>query len=311
VSQDETLRLAAEVVDKYSPVLRKMQRSLQELTDFTKKSNDQGKRGTKEHREEIGKLDKAFLKVNESVKSSVMPTIAALGITTLSAGAAVATLKDTLLGFASGTRELTYLSRETGLAVQNLREFDALGRRLNIPAPAMHKAFEQFAQKMHDIRRMVPSALNELRYGADANLNNLIRGMATKPTEEALSRIIGALDQIHDKTEKRQYLRLLGLPEGFANAPVGQLRQWMQEIQGPNGIGVLTKEGMKNAALLNKAFDHLQDSVENLKNAIGTDLAKSFADATDAVTKFVNENRSDLLSCSATSRKRSRARSTI
>ena len=67
MSESDTMRLAAEVVDKYSPVLRQMQRSLRDLTDYTKKSNEQSKRGAKEHREEIGRLDKAFGKVEERV----------------------------------------------------------------------------------------------------------------------------------------------------------------------------------------------------------------------------------------------------
>ncbi|MFZ3352249.1 MAG: hypothetical protein WA268_15425, partial [Xanthobacteraceae bacterium] len=293
MSESDTMRLAAEVVDKYSPVLRQMQRSLRDLTDYTRKSNEQSKRGAKEHREEIGRLDKAFGKVEERVKGSVIPTIAALGVTTLSAGAAVATLKDTVLGFGETGRQLSMLSRETGFSVQRLRELEAVGRRLNIAPDSMRQSMRQFAQHMHDLRRMVPAEIDTWLSGGNVATNNFVRSIANMPIQQALSRALGFLQTIHDPQEKTKFLRMLGLPENYADVPIDRLRSIFAEVR--KSIGVWGPDEQRKADAFEVAIDRMRDSVDKLKVDVGTDLADSFTQAVNAIRKFVDENRSDLL----------------
>ena len=197
--------------------------------------------------------------------------MAAFGVTTLSVAGAIATLKTTTLGFAETTRQLSFLSRETGLSIQRLRELDALSRRINIAPDAMRAGVQQFAKHMHDIRRMIPAELNAWRFGADKSINELVRSIANMPIDEALSKALGELDHIPDAQEKRQYLRLLGLPDNLADLPIGELRDKMAEIR--KELGSLGPDAAKSALTFEDAMDKLGNFIDRLKADVGTDLA--------------------------------------
>ena len=126
------MKLAAEVVDRFTKPMRAMRDSLIRLTEDTKKAHAAGTKDAKKHQEAFGDLGKTIGQVDERIKSSITPTMAAFGVTTLTVAGAVATLKNTVFGFGQTTRQLSFLSRETGFTVQRLRELDALSRRLNM-----------------------------------------------------------------------------------------------------------------------------------------------------------------------------------
>jgi hypothetical protein len=292
--QDETMRLAAEIVNKWSGPLTDMRRDLRKLADDVKGTHAAGATYAKKHGEAIGGLRKEFQRLDEHVKSTSIQTMVAFGVGALSVAGAVAAVKDAVFGFADSTRQMKFLGRETGATIQQLREFEALSRRLGAAPGVMSKGVQDFAQHMHDIRRRVPAEMDalkdNLRYGG---LNGFVQGLANLPIGEAISRAIGKLDTIPEPLEKKQYLRLLGLPENLADVPVAELRQMMQEIR--KNIGTLGPDAEKSALKFEGAIDRMNDSIEKLKLNVGSELADAFSDATDQIREFVNENHDGLI----------------
>lgn len=292
--QDEVMRLSAEIVNRWSGPLNDMRRDLRKLSDDVKGTHAAGAAHVKKHSEAVTGLRKEFARLDEHVKSTSIQTMAAFGVGALSIASAVSAVKDAVFGFADSTRQMKYLGSATGMTVQQLREFEALARRLNMSPDAMNQGFRNFAQSMHDIRRQVPGEIEELnRTLQTGGLNQFVRGLTNLPIAEAFSRAVGKLYTIRDPQEKRQYLRFLGIPENLADVPVAELRRMMQDIR--KNIGVAGPDAEKSAEQFIRAIDRMNEAVDRLKLSIGTDLAKAFATATDEIRNFVEENRNGLV----------------
>ena len=292
MADQETLRLAAEVVDKYSGPLREMQKALRKVADEVKGTHGEGVGYAKKHEAAFYTLNKEVGKFEERIKSGVTPALAAVGITTLSVAGAIALLKDTVVGFADTTRQLTFLSRETGLTINQLRVFDALARRLGTTQEAMHKGFSGFAQHMQNLRRMAPEELNTWRREWDETANIFLRSLSRMDNQEALSKALGFLDRIPTQQDKRKWLRMLELPENFANLTGDQLRKAIEDTR--KNIGTLGPEAEKSALAFQEAIDKLVDSVEKLKVSIGGTLAPVLTEVTDKIKLFVDANGESL-----------------
>jgi hypothetical protein len=290
-SQDEVMRLSAEIVNRWTGPLNDMRRDLRKLADDVKGTHGAGVTHAKKHGEAVSGLRKEFQRLDEHVKSTSLETMAAFGVGALSVAGAVAAVKDAVFGFADSTRQMKFLSRETGATIQQLREFEALSRRIGAAPGAMSKGIQDFAQHMHDIRRNAPDEIRALN--KEPFLKGFVQGLANLPIGEAISRAIGKLDTIPDPSEKKQYLRLLGLPENLADVPVAELRQMMQEIR--KNIGTLGPDAEKSALKFEDAIDRMNDSIEKLKLTVGSELADAFSDATDQIREFVTENQTGLI----------------
>ena len=290
---DETMRLAAEIVNKWSGPLTDMRRDLRKLSDDVKGTHAAGVTHAKKHGEAVRNLRREFQGLDEHIKTTSLQTMAAFGVTTLSVAGAVAAVKDAVFGFGDSTRQLTFLRRETGLAIDQLRQYEALARRVGAAPGAMSKGIQDFAQHMQNIRRMVPAEMNAWRTDADLSTRNFVLSLARMSNPAALSAAIGRLDNIRSPQDKKKYLRMLGLPEDLANVPVEELRKAMGEIQ--KSLLPLGPDAEKAALKFEAAIDRMNLSVENLKLTVGSGLANAFADATEQLRKFVDENRDGLI----------------
>jgi hypothetical protein len=291
--QDETMRLAAEIVNKWSGPLTDMRRDLRKLADDVKGTHAAGAAHAKKHGDAISGLRKEFQRLDEHVKSTGMQTMAAFGLSALSVAGAVAAIKDAVFGFGDSTRQLTFLRRETGLAIDQLRQYEALARRVGAAPGAMSKGIQDFAQHMQNLRRLAPEELNAWATGFDRNANQFARSLARMSNPDALSGAIGFLDRIPSPQDKRKWLRMLGLPEDLANVPVAELRKQMAEIQ--KSIGSLGPDAEKSAERFNSAIDRMNDSIDRLKLTIGSGLANAFADGIGQLRAFIDQNRNELI----------------
>lgn len=296
MSEEQTLRLAAEVVDRYSGPLRQMTKALRKLSDDVKGTHAAGVTQAKRHEIAFLDLNKQLRQFEDRMKQGVVPTMAALGVTTLSVAGAVAALKGATTGFAETTRQLAFLSRETGLSMDRLRQLDALARRLNIPIPAMRQGESDFAEHLGRLRRGVKTEVDAFTTGTNLALFQAAQQIAQLPVDQAMSAVVGKLKDIPIPEHKKIWLRLWGLPEGFANESVDEIRRQMAKIMDPKtGIGSLGAEARKSGLEFGDAIDKLGDSIERLKTEIGSNLAGPFTELTNDITKFVQANREGLI----------------
>lgn len=290
---DETMRLAAEIVNKWSGPLTDMRRDLRKLSDDVKGTHAAGVTHAKKHGEAISGVRREFQRLDEHVKSTSLQTMAAFGLSAIGVAGAVSAVKDAVFGFGDSTRQMTFLRRETGLAMDQLRQYEALARRVGAAPGVMSKGIQDFAQHMQDIRRMAPAELNAWATGFDRNANQFVRSLSRMSNPEALSAAIGFLDRIPSPQDKRKWLRMLGLPEDLANVPVAELRKSMAEIQ--KSLLPIGPDAEKAALKFEAAIDRMNEAVQNLKLTVGSELADAFSDATDQIREFVEENRTGLI----------------
>jgi len=287
------MRLSAEIVNRWTGPLNDMRRDLRKLADDVKGTHAAGVTHAKKHGEAVSGLRKEFQRLDEHVKSTSVQTMAAFGVGALSVAGAVAAVKDAVFGFGDSTQKLIFLRRETGLAIDTLRQYQSLAERVGSTPEAMNKGIQNFAQHMQDIRRMAPDELNAWRSGFDRNANEFVRSLSRMSNPEALSGAIGFLDRIPSPQDKRKWLRMLGLPEDFANMTVKELRDAMEEIRKEQAkVG---PDAEKAAQRFQAAMNRMNESIKNLKFTIGPELAGAFSDAMDQISKFVNENRGGLI----------------
>jgi hypothetical protein len=293
--QDETMRLAAEIVNKWSGPLTDMRRDLRKLSDDVKGTHAAGVTHAKKHGEAISGVRREFQRLDEHVKSTSLQTMAAFGLSALSVAGAISAVKDSVFGFGDSTRQMTFLRRETGLAMDQLRQYEALARRVGAAPGAMSKGIQDFAQHMQNLRRLTADELNAWRGpdGGDRGTNQFVLSLRKLNNTDALSAAIGFLDKIPSTVDKKKYLRLFGLPENLADVPVAELRKQMGEIQ--KSLLPIGPDAEKAALKFEDAINRMNTSIENLKLTVGSELADAFSDATDQIREFVNENRTGLI----------------
>jgi hypothetical protein len=291
--QDETMRLAAEIVNKWSGPLNDMRRDLRKLADDVKGTHAAGVTHAKKHGEAISGVRREFQRLDEHVKSTSLQTMAAFGLSALSVASAVSAVKDSVFGFGDSTRQMTFLRRETGLAIDQLRQYEELARRVGAAPGAMSQGIENFAEHLQNLRQLAPKERNAFLADWDKNANQFLYSLLRMKNPEALSAAIGFLDHIPVPQHKKKWLRMLGLPENLADVPVAELRKQMAEIQ--KSLLPIGPDAEKAALKFEDAINRMHTSIENLKLTVGLELADAFSDATDQIREFVDENRTGLI----------------
>ncbi len=129
---DERLRLVAEVTDQFTGPLDKLNTALRRTAST---GTQTGKDLAKDFEGFHGTLGKAT-----TALQGMLSPLQSLGVVGLGAGLGLGGIATALRSFSSGTQQLTILSKETGLAVNELRAFNALGERFGASADTMQGA---------------------------------------------------------------------------------------------------------------------------------------------------------------------------
>jgi hypothetical protein len=294
MSQDETLRLVAEVVNKWSGPLRKMQEDLRALGGETKKIHADGVAHAKLHGEAFERLKKATDGARDAITEGMKPAMGALGISALTVAGAIAAVTEAVKDFASATPKLVYLARETRMTVDHLRVLEALGERVGSSSEAMASGLGQFAEHMAKLRRGAPAELNAWRDMGPA-VESFGLSLRRLSADQQVERTLKFLGTIRDQDHKRRFLGFLGLPRELANLTGSELRDAIADIS--RHIGSIGPEAQKRALQAKDAFDRIRESAGRLKDELAIELAPAVTKAADGITKFLQgpKTKSELL----------------
>ena len=293
MSEQETLRLAAEVVNKYSGPIREMQKSLRALQASVKNAHSGGKKDADAHARSIRELKTAGDKLADGVKGALTPAMAGLGIGAFGAAAGIAAVTRAVQGMSSSTRNLTFISREVGLTVQQLREFDALAGRIGSSPEQMNAGFERFADVMDQFRQHagpLQQWFAQQRSGAQYLGREL---QSTASNAEALAKVEETLSRIQDPVHRRRLLNALGLDPNLARLTGQELQRAFAEIR--KNLGVATPQDIQKALEYQHAIDEIRESVSGLEMSLMTGLAPGFTRVAAAIKTFVEANRDSLV----------------
>src|SRR5206468_1247760 len=92
MSQEDTLKLAAEVVDKFFGPLREMTKSIYQFQEMFKGAHTEGIKGAKEQEEKQKLLNEPLKETGHTLTGIMTPAMAALGLSVGGAGASIGML---------------------------------------------------------------------------------------------------------------------------------------------------------------------------------------------------------------------------
>jgi hypothetical protein len=165
---DESLTLAAQVVDQFSVPIQNMQRQLRLLVENNQRAHVQGTGLVKVHAEAYSKLLVSVRQTAREIQSEVVPGVEKLGFSAITAAtkfgglatamaAAVAASK-LAFGFQGTAQALTRMHEATGLSIDSLRTFEALGERVGSSGAAMDQGLRSLTDRMDQLRRFPQAA---------------------------------------------------------------------------------------------------------------------------------------------------------
>jgi len=252
---DDRFRLSAEISDQISGPLAKIRASLASI----KPTADM-----KALREELDKLEATIAKVGKAGRggsaSGGGDIIGGLGIN-LSAAAGIAAVAASMRQLAQNSLELRHVSRETGLAANELRALQKAGERFQIAPDTVIQNTQSFAEKLALLRRGLGDAAGELRQKAPGIFGQL---KGSTDNADALDKYLSFLGKIKDPQTQRQYAELLGLggmTRLFTDGPEAMAKAWQEardKVKGEGDFGKAAKEMADSMRDLNDQIERIQ-----------------------------------------------------
>ena len=286
---DERLRLVAEVTDGFTGPLAKLHTALQRTAATGTQAGKDLKRDFEGFHGSIGKANTAL--------QGMAPVLSGLGVAGLTAGVSLGAVTAALSGFSKGTQQLAIMSKETGLAVDQLRAFGALGERFGVSAETMQGGVRKFADEMSGLRKRYGETYSTLQ---QMNLGDLVEKMVNSPNmKAALDSFMESVSNIGDPVKRRKVVEMvLGSDQiaAVAGQLTGRYRQVMDEIL--KAQGTTTDAQVKAAQRFEDALSRVRENMDGLRTqALGplleelSKLVEKFgsADAMAAFSKQLDE----------------------
>jgi hypothetical protein len=288
MSEADTLRMAAEITDKFSAPLRNMTRSLKGFSDNVNKTHAEGIYGAKEHLKHFRELDKTIKETGSRVRESLSPAFEAFGLGALSAAGGIAAVAAAVKNFVGMSRDLSFVSKETGIAIQQLRIYGALAESVGSSSEAMSSGLQTFAANMAQFRTGRGSLAGwfDSQLPSTRQFGAQLRGVTDNA--KALSLVIEALGKIQDEQQKRVFLQALGLPIELARKSAKEFADEYEEIN--RKLKPLTPKNIADGKAAAKTFDDLALAAKNLKTQLGADLGPAVEKLSKELTDLVEAN---------------------
>src|ERR1700676_901609 len=160
MSQEETMRLVAELENRTSGPLQDIQKSLKATSDVAKGLHVTGSAQAREHAKAYKELHDSINKIKSTAIDVVQPGMAALGITAFSVAGAIAAVTSAVKGLGQAGETLTFVARQSGATVGMIRALGDAGQRFGVSQEAMNAGLAKFGAFMDQKRRRPPERPN-------------------------------------------------------------------------------------------------------------------------------------------------------
>lgn len=272
MSEQDTLRLVAEVVDRFSTPLKNLRGQLQGLS----------REGTA-HAETLGKgfqkLEGSLKGVAQTTTTVLNPALATVGVTSLTVGAAIAGVGASLRSFAGNTAVLAQASRDTGVAAQTLRDVQNILGKVGVSAEQSGTAIVGFAEKMRLARDGIGPVMEFLRtQGRTAEGRKYFNDLAdslqhSKDNGDALVKALKGMEGIKDPVGRRLYAeQVLGLADAarLAEKHRGTIEEQLGKAA--KALGPLDPKSLEASERFEKSMQSLQTTLQKLGTTVGTEV---------------------------------------
>jgi hypothetical protein len=241
---DEALVLSAVVVEKFSNPIKDMQRQLRLLVENNAKAHTQGAGLAKVHTEAYSKLLVSVRQTARTLQGDFAPIVEKLGFSATAAGVGFAGMTAGILGvlgagaglgmlFQGTAHDLRDMSRATGLTVNDLRVFEALGPRIGTSAEAMGAGLQSLAGHMDTLRRRPVAEISKMAAaGIYPDIQRQVAAIANLSRPEQLERLMKIGQGIPGGASyKRRFWAFFGLPENMANYTDAEMKTFINQIK--------------------------------------------------------------------------------
>lgn len=292
---DETLRMQAEVVDRFSGPLKSLRA---QLLDVSRQGASHGETLAKG----MGKAEAAIQSTARSATTVLNPALATVGVTGLTAGAAVAGVAMSLSKLSSNLSSLGALSRETGVAAGTLQTLGAVARKFGLEQDAVAAGTKTFAGNMREFSRGIGETYQWLnRQGTDAAGRQAFQDFAkdirgTSDEGEKLRKSLTFMETIKNPVERGIFAQHV-----FGNADFGRLADehlgkiadvWNAQKE---RLGPLDPKAILQAEKFEQAIADLRTSMQTIGTTIAREVLPFASEFTQWVDGLAKDQRGDFV----------------
>jgi uncharacterized membrane protein YgcG len=305
MSESDSLRMAAEITDRFSKPLKDLQRSLRSLAAETSSAHKTGTVSAKGHTESLLQLRREVTNVADRMKSGLAPALAGLGISGLSAAAGIAAVTKSIVDFAGNARHLEFMSKQTGLAVDQLRAWEQEASRLGTTAESLTGGFVEFNASMEKMARIGRAFGREsgirvemqelqgvLKLMRPGEISGLVRSLQGLSREAQIETILKFADKIPDISKRMEFVKGFHLDSALVNKWSAGILKDLDEIH--KRLPDLTPQQLKGGTDLQESLENIKTSFTGLRDAIGADLAPTMAAVAESIGKFGQLHSGDI-----------------
>ncbi|MCJ2120664.1 phage tail tip lysozyme [Methylobacterium sp. J-001] len=282
---DEALRMQAEVVDRFSGPLKSLRSQLLDVSRQGAAHGDVLAKG-------FGKVEGAIQGTAKAASSVLNPAMMSVGVTSLTAGAALAGVTSALNKLAGNLGTLGQFSRETGVAASTLQEFSAVAGKFGVDAGTVEAGTKTFVRNFRELGRGAGEALRwTLMQGTNPASRKAFQDFATdlqrtQDRGEALKKTLQFGETIKDPTERGIFFErffgtadLARLADGHLGPVIDQFNKARQKI------GPLDPKDIIKAEEFQRAIADLNSSM----TTIGTTIAKEVLPYASSLAHWLDE----------------------
>lgn len=282
----DELVLPASVTDKFSKPLTDLSNKLKNLRPSP------ALQATQRH---FVELRKQVESVGAAMKNAASGLASGMGLPGLSLGAlsaagAMAALGASVQSFAKNAVEMRSFNQDTGIAVQKLKELQAVAAGLNISPDAISGGLAFSAHNADAMRR------RQGNYAEIANLGpggmSIANDLAnTKTNDEVVNKQLRYLNKQKTAEQRRTLARLFFGDESFAGFGANGQADLDKRMANAKASAVApSAKDQKNAEAFLDATSKVSLAFDNLKNAIGAELAPELTAFAESIGKIATSN---------------------
>ena len=291
---DEALRMQAEVQDRFSGPLKALRSQLLDTARTGANHSDTLAKGFKG-------VEGAMQSTARTASSVVNPALATLGVTGLTAGAAVAGISAALNKLTGNLTGLGQLTRDTGIAAKTLQEFGSVAGRVGIEQDAVASASKNFAAQMRLFSRSTGEAFQwVVRQGTDAAGRKAFQDFATDLQHttgegERLKKSLAFMEKLKGPVDKGIFAQMFFGNEDLKRLADGHLGTVVQQFKNARDkLGPFNDKDIIDAEKFDRSISSLKSSMQRFGTAVARELLGPATDFTTWADSLVSGERADI-----------------
>ena len=271
MSQEDTLRLAAEIVDKFSGPLRNMTKSVHQFDDLLKGHQVRSNVASKEQASRQKELNAQFVDTGRMVIGTINPAFAAMGLSVGAVAASTGLLIGQLRAAGDGFLKVQGAMRRTGMSNDGLEVWVRTLGKLGIDADEARGQLSSLGDVAARLHRNFSPQIQALE-SQFTNLSGLITNMSKASGAEA-SEMFWKYYLSHPAPpdQQRKLLAAVGLSPEIANATSDQIKEMIAKAQA--SVAAHPPIALETMNKIHEAFEEFDDIVKgfnlDLMNAFG------------------------------------------